>query len=696
MRKRLLNLCLTALLSVVATAAWALSDVDGVYQIGTAAELEEFAALVNDGQVYANAVLTADIDRGIDGTMIGTADNKYQGTFDGQGHTIKINMYPEEQDAALFHYTGFGAVIQNLKVTGTITTGSKFAAGLVARNYGIIRGCYVDVTINSSVPGDATHGGIVALGYGGTTIVDCLAKLTILGETTQNCGGVVGWAEKRVNIANCLVVSDGSTFDVSNGLSYNIARNQGSGDVVNVGAVNLETYNQDIDANRPQGASYNNYVTKQWGDNVATTVVPLEELADGRICYQLNNDQSKVNWVQQIGTDPFPVPAAFGTARVYASGPTDCDGKSEEALTYSNDGSDQAAKHVFDKFGICSVCGCYNFDYFDVNDPAKFDRADRAVILKDAADIDMAEGWNRIANGFRLNMKMANDITYIAEPGKYIFNSSDWIDGNFDGQGHAMTIGISEVNGYAALFPEMAGNIQNLILHGSIQTNGGRTGSLCGEARMALVRNVYSDVDITSTKVGDNTSGGMFGWTGDKEKRVENCIYAGTFTLPGAEGGADCARVGGFSGWTATKTYYTNCAMLGNIIGAGNQTLDTNTENSQNIARNPGNVVTENVYVVNPIFGNAVSDHDKYTHYENEEGIASGERRCPSRRKAPSSIPPPVSSAATDSPSATASPTAITPPAKLSFRPTTSRTDGAPSAERSTIRSSRPSMAGSR
>ena len=625
MRKRLLNLCLTALLSVVATAAWALSDVDGVYQIGTAAELEEFAALVNDGQVYANAVLTADIDRGIDGTMIGTADNKYQGTFDGQGHTIKINMYPEEQDAALFHYTGFGAVIQNLKVTGTITTGSKFAAGLVARNYGIIRGCYVDVTINSSVPGDATHGGIVALGYGGTTIVDCLAKLTILGETTQNCGGVVGWAEKRVNIANCLVVSDGSTFDVSNGLSYNIARNQGSGDVVNVGAVNLETYNQDIDANRPQGASYNNYVTKQWGDNVATTVVPLEELADGRICYQLNNDQSKVNWVQQIGTDPFPVPAAFGTARVYASGPTDCDGKSEEALTYSNDGSDQAAKHVFDKFGICSVCGCYNFDYFDVNDPAKFDRADRAVILKDAADIDMAEGWNRIANGFRLNMKMANDITYIAEPGKYIFNSSDWIDGNFDGQGHAMTIGISEVNGYAALFPEMAGNIQNLILHGSIQTNGGRTGSLCGEARMALVRNVYSDVDITSTKVGDNTSGGMFGWTGDKEKRVENCIYAGTFTLPGAEGGADCARVGGFSGWTATKTYYTNCAMLGNIIGAGNQTLDTNTENSQNIARNPGNVVTENVYVVNPIFGNAVSDHDKYTHYENEEGIASGE-----------------------------------------------------------------------
>ena len=618
MSRKLLNLCLTALLSVVSTAAWALSDVGGVYQIGTAADLEEFAALVNDGEVYANAVLTADIDRGIDGTMIGSSTNPYQGTFDGKGHTIKINMYPEDANAGLFQYTGFGAIIQNLKVTGTITTSSKFAGGLVARNSGIIRGCYVDVTINSSVPGDATHGGIVAVGLGGCTVENCLAKVSILGETTQNCGGVVGWAEKRNNIVNCLVITDGSTFDTSNGLSSNIARNGG-----NLKAVDVETYNADPYANRPQGACYNNYVTNQWGDNVATVVVAYEDLADGRICYQLNNDQSKINWVQTIGTDPFPVPAAFGSGRVYASAATSCDGFTEDAVTYSNSGTAQATAHQFDKYGICTVCGCFNFHYFE--DANQFDQTDRAVVFKTAEDIDMAEGWNRIANGFRLNMKLANDIEYIAEPGKYIFNRSDWIDGNFDGQGHAMTIGMSEVEGYAGLFPEMTGNIENLILHGSIQTNGARVGSLCAEARMALVRNVYSDVDINSSVVGDNTSGGFFGWTGDKEKRVENCIYAGTFTLPGAEGGADCARVGGFAGWTAAKTTYANCAVLGNIIGAGNQTLDTNTENSQNIARNPGSVVTENVYVVNPIFGNSVSDHDKYTHYENEDGIANGE-----------------------------------------------------------------------
>ena len=620
MSKKLLNLCLAALLSVVTTAAWALSEVGGVYQIGTAADLEEFAQLVNDGEVYANAVLTADIEKpASDVSMIGTQTNEYKGTFDGKGHTIKINMFSEgTADLALFHYTGYGAIIKDLKVEGTITTDQKFAAAIVARNKAIITGCYVDVTINSSVAGDATHGGIVALGYGGTTIENCLAKIAIVGETTQNCGGVVGWAEKRVNIANCLVVSDGSTLDLSTGASCNICRNAGY-----LKTIDLDNYNADPYANRPQGACYNNYVTNQWGDNVATTVVAYDDLADGRICYQLNNDQSKINWVQRIDTDPFPVPAAFGEGQVYASAATDCDGKSESELTFSNTPSNATATaHSFDKYGVCTVCGCFNFHMFDFDDPTKFDQTDRAVLLRSTEDFDKVEGWNRIANGFRLNMKLMNDIEYITEPGKYIFNPSDWIDGNFNGQGHAITIGMTEMGGYASLFPEMAGNIENLIVHGSIEANGARWGSVCAEARMELVRNVYSDVNITSSVAGDNTAGGFFGWMGEKEKHVENCIYAGNITLPQ---GAPYVRVGGFAGWAATKTYFDNCAVLGNITGAGDQSAQSSTENSGNISRNWGNIVCNNVYVVNPITGRDIADQDKYTHYENEAGIANGE-----------------------------------------------------------------------
>ena len=698
MSKRLLNLCLTALLSVVSTAAWALSDVNGVYQIGTAADLEEFAALVNGENPFANAELTADIDRGVGGTMIGTEANKYQGTFDGKGHTIKVNMYPEEANSALFLYTGFGAIIQNLKVTGTITTSNQFAAGLVAFNYGIIRGCYIDITINSSVAGDATHGGIVARAYGGATIENCLAKVTILGETTQNCGGVVGWANNRTNIVNCLVVSDGSTLDIANGLSCNISRNAG-----NLKTIDVETYNADPYANRPAGATYNNYVTQQWGDNVATTVVPLEELADGRICYQLNNDQSHIAWVQEIGVDPFPVPAAFGSGKqVFASAATGCNGLSEsEDITFSNSGTDTAAKHQFDKYGVCTVCGCFDFNYFE--DAGKFDPVGRAVLIGSVEDIDKVEGWNRIANGFRLNMKLTNDIEYKTEPGKYIFNPSDLIDGNFDGQGHALTIEMTDMGEKAALFPEMNGNVENLILHGTIQANAGRWGSVSGNARMALVRNVYSDIDITSTLAGDNTAGGMFGWTGDREKHVENCIYAGDIILPES---APFVRIGGFAGWTAAQTYYTNCAVLGNIIGAGDQSMQSSTENSGNIARNWGSITCENCYVVNPITGRDINDADKYTHYENEAGIANGElafllngsqsgleRFYQVIGTDPEPMPFKKEGGLVYS---TASSYPTTPPAKPSSRLISLRTAGAQSAESSTRTSSHPSTDGTK
>ena len=82
----------------------------------------------------------------------------------------------------------------------------------------------------------------------------------------------------------------------------------------------------------------------------------VEDLADGRICYQLNNDQSRIAWVQNIGTDPFPVPAAFGTGQVYASVPTDCAGKAEGDVTYSNNGTDQATKHTLDAMGRTVRC----------------------------------------------------------------------------------------------------------------------------------------------------------------------------------------------------------------------------------------------------------------------------------------------------------------------------------------------------
>ncbi len=112
------NAFLTAALIVSAPAFALTPDGNGLYRISNATELEEFAAIVNDGNNTANAVLTADIDMdGVVHTVIGnTKETRYKGTFDGRFHTIScLNMEVDGgTNLALFGYVGAGAKISNM------------------------------------------------------------------------------------------------------------------------------------------------------------------------------------------------------------------------------------------------------------------------------------------------------------------------------------------------------------------------------------------------------------------------------------------------------------------------------------------------------------------------------------------------------------------------------------------------------
>ncbi|MCR5552457.1 MAG: leucine-rich repeat domain-containing protein, partial [Oscillospiraceae bacterium] len=101
--------------------------------------------------------------------------------------------------------------ITGCTTTGTITTGGKYAGGIV----GIVQGkatvgnCVSSVVIKSTVNGDGTHGGLVAVTATNSTtsINGCVfcGKLLTVGENdTGNCGGILGWKNGSVAIANCL------------------------------------------------------------------------------------------------------------------------------------------------------------------------------------------------------------------------------------------------------------------------------------------------------------------------------------------------------------------------------------------------------------------------------------------------------------------------------------------------------------
>ena len=584
---------------VVCMSAYALNKVGGVYQIGSAQDFLDFAALVNGGDTYACAELTANIDLGTDGTMIGTDANRFRGVFDGKGHSITVNSFPKVDGQAIFRNIEGNALIQNLKVQGTITTAKKEAAGIAAWGRGTIRNCWVDLTVVSSVAGDGTHAGVVAVASEGLVIENCLSQITINGTTTENCGGICGWADGNVTVANSLVINEGTLKLPSD--CGTISRNPGT--LTNVDLTKYNGGNGDGYNWRPRGANYNNYATKAWNNTSMVTITNATDLASGKICYQLNNDQTTIAWVQNIGSDDYPVPAVFGADKkqVYASGATGCDGKSDVALTYSNSGSVQATAHTTDKFGICTTCGHMEFEVLPR------DITDNSFIAKTKEDLDWLEGRNRVNNGGWFNISLANDIEYEAVPGQLIFNNDNWYGGNFDGRGHALTIEFTDAPEAGSLFPNFRGTLKNTIFHGSITTSSKFIGTVTGHCRdsKVVIQNVYSDVNIYPSFAGDNTIGGLIG-VGDTNYRLENAIYNGTIS------GTDATEcLAGICGWSAGNGTMVNVAFIGSI--------ENGKGDSQLISRNKSKVIPTNCYFLNDC---GFSD-DRFTKID-EDDVASG------------------------------------------------------------------------
>ena len=200
-------------------------DAEGRYILRSYTDFMEYANMVNSGQVSLNAIMANDIDISETDVMIGTENNPFQGTFDGNGCTLTVNYNTTEQYTAPFRFAQ-NAKIKKLRVDGTLHSSAKFVAGLVGCVIGgtSINNCCVSATLSSAVNGDATNGGFVAVyrgvGSGSLEIMNCLFNGKFIGDNCNSNGGFIGWCDKRASLSYCLfapsVISTGrhgcSTF----------------------------------------------------------------------------------------------------------------------------------------------------------------------------------------------------------------------------------------------------------------------------------------------------------------------------------------------------------------------------------------------------------------------------------------------------------------------------------------------------
>lgn len=163
---------------------------------GTVGSAKEFAAMDASGSY----TLTKDI------IVTEPYASDFSGTFDGDGHTVTLNITASTANVGLFSKLAGGAVVKNVITAGTVTATGKNNVGGIAGFANTYSG---DVTIENckntaAISGNKAVGGILGQGTNtnGITIYSCANTGTIAGANTQ-IGGIAGSITATATIKSC-------------------------------------------------------------------------------------------------------------------------------------------------------------------------------------------------------------------------------------------------------------------------------------------------------------------------------------------------------------------------------------------------------------------------------------------------------------------------------------------------------------
>ena len=253
------------------------------YEIATKEDWKAFCDIVKSGQNAVDAKLTQDVNLGSDIWQVG---NHYAGTFDGQGHTLKINWNDTSGWLAPFK-TVDGATIKNLRTEGEIKSSLNFLSGLVHEAYGntTISGCVSAVNITSSYnDGGCDAAGIIECvrDNAKVTITDCVVKGKFTATTEKGRRYMSGFVENQYGtctLNNCLYLGSG----------------------------NGDTFSRTFvgDAYYGVTTTLNNCYYLNTCGTAQGTHITAEQLKSGEVTKKLQNNRTdKCYWAQQLGEMP--------------------------------------------------------------------------------------------------------------------------------------------------------------------------------------------------------------------------------------------------------------------------------------------------------------------------------------------------------------------------------------------------------
>ena len=389
------------------------------FMLKTADHLAWFRDYVNVGKVSACAKIADDVEEidmstvchkadaekqvaELSWTPIGNHSKQYQGTFDGNGKTIrnlfisstsneigffgyaadcriknitfdnaKVKGNDNSSTGILAGYAG-SCVIENIKTTGNCSLeGNYETGGIAGRANGNISNCENHAIVN----GLHSVGGIVGICFdSGNSITSCANYGEITG-TDQFVGGIIGYfgegsLQNSANYGNITgdarvgnLIGYANICNINNVLGIgNITANHANCNGLLAGVIwdssstasGILAYNSSakmtIDGTKLTGdavvAIGSGPLTYLDGKNEADVVKAFtpEQLKSGEVAYLLNGSKSEgeLAWYQKLGTDAYPVLTAAKGNTVYHGSFRYCD---NTAASYSNSTSEDVLVH---------------------------------------------------------------------------------------------------------------------------------------------------------------------------------------------------------------------------------------------------------------------------------------------------------------------------------------------------------------
>ena len=538
------------------------------YLIGSDADWETFVSYINDkgGQYrYKNYKLTADIHVT---SMAGknNDDNAFKGVFDGNGHTMTLNLTTDGSSyCAPFRYVG-GSTFKRLHIAGKITSNSYYVASLVGyQRYGTLNiyNCWSSVDIMCTKKSSySCNAGFVGYSYDSNiNINNCRFDGSLQGADADGCSGFVGQRNSNsssMKISNCLFAPTQLTVATDN--SYTFA------------------YKSDVNTN--------NYYTTPLGKEQGTAI---GNMTDSELLNKLGKGWEKkgdkvvpVFDIKNLSTGSIECNTFWAyTGEDITVTPTvkDMDGNTVSAENYSVSFSPSPVKEVgqYTMTVASNTANGYSGTLTHQFEVAK--NISGTGTKDDPYLITSTDDWNLFAKSvaggidyYKKYVKLTNDITISTMVGVCDESGDRPFRGIFEGDNHTLTANITSTatddnknnQGVAPFHLIKQATIQNLTVAGQITSASkyaaGLVGWVDGDYNSSYIKNCVVKATITTSA---DWAGGFVGnicYSDRNNLYFTNSVFAGKIINTSSD---DRRSAGGFCGYGYGYSYFENCLENG-------------------------------------------------------------------------------------------------------------------------------------